>query len=358
MSKPILRVIETDFNDSRMHISYGQAMVDQHQQGLQPDTLRFMRFNPSVLIGRHQVLNDEVNIDYCQKNNIQIVRRITGGGAIYIDSGQLGWELAISKKNIGSGQLSEITKILCEAAAKGLGKLNIDAKFRPRNDLEVDGRKIAGTGGFFDGDTLFFQAGALVDMDVNHMTSSLNIPAAKLNKRNIKSGSDRVVTVRELLGDKTPSIQVFSDNLCDALCEALGLEPQRAECSQAELELAQEYYDDEIGQDDYVYEINRIHQGDVVRRGHTVTPGGIIYASVKLKGAKLNMIGEIVFNGDLFVSPPRVLYDLEAHLKGVYLPDVAAAIGSFFEKTKINMMSVQPEHFVNAINNALEQGQA
>lgn len=355
MPKPILRVIDTDIGDGRMHIALGQALIDQHREGLQQDTLRFMRFNPAAIIGRHQILSDEVNLEYCRDNNIEIVRRITGGGAIYLDPGQLGWELAISRKHIGTGVLGDITKILCEAAASGLSQLGIDVKFRPRNDLEVDGRKISGTGGFFDGDTLFFQGTVLVDMNSANMIAALNIPAAKLAKRSLKSGGDRVVTVRELLGDKTPPLDTIRNALRDGICQALGYDPIQGHFSQAEYDLAQDYFDDEIGRDDYVYEINRSKDDDVVSKGVSVTPGGTIVASLKLKGHKRDRVSEIVFHGDLFVTPPRVLFDLESHLKDVLVSDIGPAVTAFFQKTEINMMSVQPSHFIEALEDALSE---
>jgi lipoate---protein ligase len=353
MPKPILRVIDTDIGDGRMHIALGQALIDQHREGRQPDTLRFMRFNPAAIIGRHQILSDEVNLDYCSKNNIEIVRRITGGGAIYLDPGQLGWELAINRKHLGTGVLGDITKILCEAAASGLSRLGLDVKFRPRNDLEVDGRKISGTGGFFDGDTLFFQGTVLVDMNSDNMIAALNIPAAKLAKHKLKSGGDRVVTVRELLGDKTPSLDVIRNELRDGLCQALGFEFATGEFSQEEYKLAQEYFDDEIGQDDFVYEFDRTTRDEVVSRGTAVTPGGTIIASLKLKGQLMDRVSEIIFHGDLFVSPPRILFDLEAHLKGVLITDISDAVNAFFDNSEINMMSVLPSHFVEALEDAL-----
>lgn len=350
---PILRVIDTDIGDGRMHIALGQALIDQHSEGLQPDTLRFMRFNPAAIIGRHQILSDEVNLEHCRENGIEIVRRITGGGAIYLDPGQLGWELAINRKHFTTGVLGDITKILCEAAASGLSRLGLDVKFRPRNDLEVDGRKISGTGGFFDGDTLFFQGTVLVDMNSANMIAALNIPAAKLAKHKLQSGGDRVVTVRELLGDDTPSLAVIRNELRDGICQALGFEPEVGEFSHEEYRLAQEYFDDEIGRNDYVYEIDRIADGDVVSKGTSVTPGGTIVASLKLKGQQRDRISEVVFHGDLFVTPPRVLFDLESHLKGIFISDIPSAVDAFFQKTEINMMSVQPSHFIEALEDAL-----
>ena len=349
-----LRVIDTDLGDGRMNIALGQALMEQHQQGLQIDTLRFMRFNASAIIGRHQILSNEVNLDYCKANDVEVVRRITGGGAIFLDPGQLGWELAISRKHLPTGQLADITRVLCEAAASGLSKLGIEVEFRPRNDLEVDGRKISGTGGFFDGDTLFFQGTILVDMDPSAMVAALHIPAAKLAKRNLKDGGQRVTTIRQLLGDKTPDLQTIREKLTEGLCQALNLISQPGTFSAQELALAQEFYDDEIGQDEFVEEINRSLNTELFKKGSCQSPGGMIDCYLKLEGSNQDRIGEVAFTGDLFISPPRIIYDLEAHLKGVFIDKLDVAVDSFFEQADINLMSVTAEHFKQCLQLALD----
>ena len=172
--------MDTGVIEGRLNIALGQSLVEAHQSGESPDTLRFLRFPPTVLVGRHQALGQEINLDYCRENDIGIARRITGGGAIYLDPGQLGWEIVISRQTLGQVNLADVTRTICEAAAEGLSALGVKAAYRPRNDIEVDGRKISGTGGFFDGDTLFFQGTVLVDVNPQVMMSALNVPQAKL----------------------------------------------------------------------------------------------------------------------------------------------------------------------------------
>jgi lipoate-protein ligase A len=87
------RVIDTGVREGRRQIAFDQAMIDAHKAGRIPDSIRFLRFPPTALVGRHQALSREVKLDYCRSHGIGVVRRITGGGAIYFDEGQLGWEL-------------------------------------------------------------------------------------------------------------------------------------------------------------------------------------------------------------------------------------------------------------------------
>jgi lipoate-protein ligase A len=152
------RVIDTGVLEGRLNIAIGRAIIEARQAGRVPDTLRFLRFPPTALVGRHQALAQEIDLEYCAAHGIGVARRITGGGAIFMEPGLLGWELAFDRRSLGLNSLPDLTREICEAAAAGISSLGVAARYRPRNDIEVDGRKISGTGGFFDGDTLFFQA--------------------------------------------------------------------------------------------------------------------------------------------------------------------------------------------------------
>ena len=79
--------------------------------------------------------------------------------------------------------------------------LGVDAQFRPRNDIEVDGRKISGTGGAFDGDALMYQGTLLIQFDVEKMLRVLRIPAEKLSDKAIASARERVANLADLLGE-------------------------------------------------------------------------------------------------------------------------------------------------------------
>jgi len=86
-------------------------------------------------------VEQEVRLEYVKREGIEVNRRITGGGAIYFDELQIGWEIIADRKSFGNATYEEITRAICEAAAKGLRKLGVKASFRPRNDIEVEGRK-------------------------------------------------------------------------------------------------------------------------------------------------------------------------------------------------------------------------
>jgi lipoate-protein ligase A len=349
------RIIDTGVRDGRANIAFDPALIELRQQDKVPDTIRFMRFPPTALIGRHQDLSREIDLEFCADNGIGVVRRVTGGGAIYLDEGQLGWELVFHRASLGMANLPDVAAAICNAAAMGLRELGVKAKFRPRNDIEVDGRKISGTGGFFDGDILIYQGTVLVDMNPAQMVRALNIPEAKVAKHELDSAEQRVVTLKELLGDDLPDMDTIKDALVGGFCRGLGVTAEQGEITAAEESLATAFLDEEIGTEEFIREIDNPGRSDELLEGTHMGPGGTINAYAKLEGPTLGRLQRVLITGDFFVTPPRVVFDLEAALAGTRIRDVDAAVIQFFEEADIEMLSVGPEDFAASINNALEK---
>ncbi|NNL65097.1 MAG: lipoate--protein ligase family protein [Myxococcales bacterium] len=347
------RIIDTGVREGRANIAFDAALIEERQAGRVPDTIRFMRFPPTALIGRHQDLSAEVDLDYCARHGIGTVRRITGGGAIYLDEGQLGWELVFSKAALGIAALPDVAREICNAVAAGLGRLGVAASFRPRNDIEVDGRKISGTGGFYDGDVLIYQGTVLVNMDAQRMSRVLRVPEAKLAKRDLDTAAQRVVTLAELLGEELPSLADIRQALTDGFAEVLGIKAVPGEISAAEEALARRHFDDEIGTDEFVAEIDDPAGKESVLAGSYTSAGGTINAFVKLEGPTRAVLQRVLLSGDFFVTPPRVVFDLEAHLKGTPVAELDEAIESFFAARRVDTLSVAPGDFRAAIAAAL-----
>ena len=351
------RIIDTGVREGRSNIAFDAALIELRQQDSIPDTIRFLSFPPTALIGRHQDLSREINLDYCAEQGVGTVRRITGGGAIYLDEGQLGWELVFHRSALGVAALPDLTKKICDAAAAGLSKLGIDARFRPRNDIEVDGRKISGTGGFFDGDVLIYQGTVLVDLNPQHMVNALRIPESKLAKRELDSAAQRVVTLKQLLRNDTPDLAAIKDALIAGFCEGFGIEAGWGGITDAEEALAKRHFDEEIGTDEFVAEINDPSSQDEVFAGSHTGAGGTIDAFIKLEGPTRAVLQRVLVSGDFFVTPPRVVFDLEAHLGGTRLDELDGAVESFFETTAVDTLSVAPGDFLAAIRNAVAAAQ-
>ena len=354
MARPF-RVIDTGIRDARRQIAFDQALIDAHSTGQVQDTIRFLRFPPSALVGRHQAVSSEIRLAHCRARGIGIARRITGGGAIYFDEGQLGWELIFHRATMGIASLADLAREICEAAAAGLSKLGVDAKYRPRNDIEVDGRKVSGTGGFFDGDTLFYQGTVLIDLNPADMIAALNVAEAKLAKRTLDSAAQRVVTLRELLGT-APPIKAVQESLLAGFAERLGIAPVWGAITAAEELLAARLHDEEIGTEAFVMEIDNPGVGEGVFTESRTGAGGTITAYVRLDGARSQRIREALITGDFFVTPPRTIFDLEAALRNVAAADAGEAVEQFFARTQTGLLSVTPADFRAVVEAAVRSG--
>jgi lipoate-protein ligase A len=349
-----LRVVDAGLREGRFNIALDQAMIEAHQAGDIGDTLRFIHFPPTALVGRHQALGREVDVAWCRSKGVGLARRITGGGAIYLDPGQLGWALVFDRSTLGIPALGDVARSVCEAVAAGLSSLGVDARFRPRNDIEVDGRKISGTGGFFDGDTLIYQGTVLVDLDPADMVAALRIPASKLDRHGAATAAQRVTSLRELLGAACPSVAQVEEALLSGFAARLGLECRREPLSAGEEQRAWRCYHEEIGTDAFVAEIDDPAAADDVLRGEHRCAGGTITSWVRLETTGRPRIGQVLITGDFFVAPPRLVLDLEADLKGREPSGIEAAVQGFFARRPASAISVTPADFAASLRAAFD----
>lgn len=353
-AKPF-RVIDTGIRGGRANIAFDQALIEAHKARLIPDTVRFLRFRPSALVGIHQILSHEVRIQYCRSRGIEIGRRITGGGGLYLDEGQIGWELVFDRSTFGFSDLGQACQRVCESAALGLNKLGIPARYRPRNDLEVNGRKISGTGGFFDGGTLFYQGTLLIDFDPQEMIAALKVPIEKLAKRDLASARQRVVAMREILGDGLPDLATIYQALLDGFEEGLGILPKWGNISDFEEQLADRVHREEIGRDEFVEMLDAADADEALLSASLTRPGGSLRADIRVEGAGRCRVREALITGDFFVTPPRVIFDLEAALRGAELSEAERIVHDFFARTPVEFLNLSARDVLDVIVAATRQ---
>lgn len=183
-----------------------KIILDEVAEGHSPPTLRFLQFKPSAaLVGYHQDVDLEIRQTYCQTHGIDINRRLTGGGSILFQESAIGWEVFGS---LGQepfiGSYEAILNKICNVAASGISRLRVSANFRPRNDIEVNGRKISGTGGVTVSGGFMFQGTLLVQNEVELFLKALRVPVEKLKKREIESLMERICFLSDLVRPLPP----------------------------------------------------------------------------------------------------------------------------------------------------------
>lgn len=346
------RVLDTGLRPAAQNIALNRALLEARQAEEIPSTLRFLRFAPCALLGYHQSAEQELNVDYCSAQQITVQRRVTGGGAIYFDDGQLGWELYLHRRDLDTADMQAISRRLCHAAATAISALGVDARYRPRNDIEVDGRKISGTGGAFDGDALLFQGTLLLEFDVEKMLRVLRIPAEKLSDKAIASARERVTSLKELLGRK-PDSALVKRYFTEAFESEFGVEFSEGELSLSEHKRFESALR-EIDHPDWINLVSRPVAALPILEAQQRFSGGLLRASVTFD-LLTQTLRQVWFTGDIFVSPRRLVADLEAALKDTPLDRLESKVRRFFHGRQFDALALSPDDFITVVQLALKQ---
>ncbi|RMG68526.1 MAG: lipoate--protein ligase family protein, partial [Calditrichaeota bacterium] len=280
--------------DEALLAAYGR----QEQAAMFDGTLRLYTYRAHcALVGRFQNLSAEINLDYCRKHDIQVSRRPTGGGAILMGPAQLGVCAVISTHH--RPELANPVQAYHYFAAPlihALRALGIQAAFRPKNDLEVGGRKIAGLGVYYDPHgALLFHASLLVDLDIALMLRVLNIPGEKYRDRvMIRSVRQRLTTVSRELGQPLATDQVRRQ-VAAAFEQVLGIQLQDQPFGPAEKEAIAALARRKYLSPDWLYlqSPNLDMTGTAVKK----TPLGLLRIYIALAG---RTIKSVLIAGDYF----------------------------------------------------------
>ncbi|SFB96013.1 lipoate-protein ligase A [Bacillus sp. OV322] len=157
--------------------------------------LLFYINEPSIIIGKNQNTIEEINTDYVEKHGIKVVRRLSGGGAVYHDLENLNFSFITKDDGESFHNFLKFT----EPVIKALGKLGIHAELSGRNDILAEGKKISGNAQFSIKGRMFSHGTLLYNSDMNHVVSALKVKKDKIESKGIKSIRSRVTNIADLM---------------------------------------------------------------------------------------------------------------------------------------------------------------
>lgn len=201
-------------------------------------TLRFYGWKPAAIsIGYFQSLKQEVDLDACERQHVDYIRRITGGGAVFHEA-----EITYSLVAPIDGRfvplnIKESYKQICKGVIDGLAILGIKSQFVPLNDIVAYGKKISGNAQTRKNNILLQHGTVLLAVDVEKMFSLLKVSQEKMKDKLIKDARQRVVGIRDLLG-KQMKFQFCQDALIRGFEKALKLKYSKNPLTVSELALA------------------------------------------------------------------------------------------------------------------------
>lgn len=198
-------------SDENRRLSFFLAMEEFVARHIdEPDAFFMWQVEPSVIFGRNQVLENEVNVSYCREHGINIYRRKSGGGCVYADQDNLMLSFITSEGNVNFAFNRFVNMVLLV-----LRKMGIEATGTQHNDIMIGDRKVCGTACYLVGGRCIVHSTMLYDTNMDHMLNAITPGPEKLKKKGIQSVRQRIT----LLKDHTPlTLEAVKTLIRDTLC--------------------------------------------------------------------------------------------------------------------------------------------
>lgn len=182
--------------------------------GSEDTYLLFYINEPSIIIGKNQNAVEEINTQYVEENNIKVVRRLSGGGAVYHDLGNLNFSFITKDDGESFHNFAKFT----EPVVRALNKIGVPAELVGRNDILVEGRKISGNAQFATKGRMFSHGTLMFDSEIEHVVAALNVSKEKIESKGIKSIRSRVANISEYLKEEM-TMEEFKELLLCSIFE-------------------------------------------------------------------------------------------------------------------------------------------
>jgi lipoate-protein ligase A len=219
-----LLYVDNSSNDPEYNLAFEESLFDISMR-CGDITATLWVNSPSVIVGRFQNTHEEVNVSYAMKHNIKIVRRVTGGGAVYHDLNNMNYSFVIPPK---PSYDEDINRLLDELTGI-LRKLGVSAKRSGRNDLTVDGRKFSGTAQFLSPKGALLHGTLLFDTDLSVLSEVLNVDADKYVSKGLKSVRGRVTNLSRYFDERYGLSDLKRDIVSRLDCSIMSLSPEDLE---------------------------------------------------------------------------------------------------------------------------------
>ncbi len=275
-----------------------------------PPILHLYTFVPSVIVGKYQDIEAALRLERCKAHGIEFNRRSTGGGTVIMGPEIVALGLGINvdhprlKKGVG-GVFQSLSLVLLRA----LDKVGIEAYFQPKNDLEVNGRKIAGLSAASEADNcLLFHTSLLVDFDIALMTDIMNTPVIKLEDKGYNCFSQRMTTVRDELDRKVSMTEMIAA-IQNSFEEEFSIRFKEDSPDELEEKTIQGFIEERYTKDEWIF--SHRHPRARMGVGQLKTKGGLLEIYLALSGASIE---SVLVTGDFF-STSEDLHRIENALK-------------------------------------------
>jgi lipoate-protein ligase A len=316
---------------------------------------------PLVSLGHFQEIEADIDTKFCRENDIIYTRRVIGGGGVYLDDGQMFYQLIgrIDSPTTPK-KIDDYYRKFLAAPVQAYQNLGIPAEFKPVNDIIANGKKISGNGAGDVGDARILTGNLIFDFNFDMMVKVLKVPDEKFRDKIAKSLRERMSTI-ELETGSTPDRNDVKEDLIRLYEDTLDIELVRGSLTDWERkrmdELKPKYVSDEWL---HWRRGGRIPEARTVRISATTSvgtanfkaPGGLIRSTVEKVDGKIN---EVVISGDFFMLPSNAIAELEKSLIGADVEgdELIGRIKQAYAAIGIESPGITPEDIETTIKNAV-----
>ncbi len=319
-----------------------------------PDTIILVGpTDPYVCIGYHQELEKEVDVDYCREHGLPIYRREVGGGAVYLDKGQVFTQWIFHRDRLPAS-LEERFTLYIKPLVDTYQSFGIPANHRPINDVHVQGKKIGGTGAAQMGNAEVVVGSLMFDFNFELMARVLKVPSEKMRDKIYQSLNEYMTTMTRQLG-QTPDYEAVKREYIRQVVDVLGRPAEYADPTPEELAVTAEL-EQRFASEEWLYQKGGLRQTGAVKIHADVylveaaykSPGGLIRATARLREGRID---DLTLSGDFTLLPSFAVGALEQTLRGVALEaaPLRAKVNEFYRELPIQSPGVGVEDWVNAV---------
>ena len=356
------RLLDTGLASAARNIALNRALLEARHANESPSTLRFLRFSPCTLVGSRQSAGEELAAAFCSAQALPVQRRITSGGTWLVDERQLGWELYLHRREVGNASMPALTRRIGHAAAAALSALGVDARFRARDEIEIEGRVVCMLAHAAEGGAVLCQAVLLADPDLECLVRAVRFAGSRELESSASPQPEEVARVSAALGLRLTGLK-------QVLGRAPDLNEVRRNLAEAfESEFEVEFAEGDLNLSEHERYLQAANEMDAAWAGLVSRPasgmpllealhrfrGGVLRVQLKYEISS-RTIRQVWFSGDIAWNPRRSLFDFEAALRDVSIDQFERVVQSFFASHAVDRGPLELRDLIDAVRLAAHQ---
>jgi len=335
--------------------AFYEAVAEAVHRGVSPNTLILVQpDSPYACIGYHQSLEKEIDLEYIEEAGLPVIRRSQGGGATYLDSGQVFYQIIAKKSAALPRNVDKLFEKLLAVTVESYRELGVDAEFKPLNDVVVGGRKLSGNGAGVHEDVTILVGNFIMEMNYGLMARVLKVPDEKFRDKMAKSMEQWVSSFKKELGE-SPSPERIKEVYVDVFQRLMNIKLEPSEPPEAENKIFTEETKPRHVSREWLYmdapkqkpgrAVKIAHEVKVIESDHKA--GKLIRIRAEVKGTT---IVDAQITGDFFVIPKEAINELETKLSGVELTEEAllTVVQGYYDEYNPESPGVTPKDIVDA----------